>query len=71
MWEKESKIVCGRRGEYSYLTATRTEMNPETKEFTCPGDDQVPCSTDPVLGGSTFCVSDINDCPITDLRILP
>ena len=37
--------------------------------FNCPSGLS-PCSTNSTLGGSTLCLKDTDDCPITDLEIL-
>jgi hypothetical protein len=48
---------------------TRVEMDSESKKFNCP-DGLLACSTNSELGGSTACMKNLDDCPITDLQIL-
>ena len=60
--------ICGKRSEYSYLNATRAEMN-DDKTWSCP-DGTIACSQNTTLGGSTVCASDRNECPVTDLLLL-
>lgn len=69
MWADHSSLLCGKRGRFSYLNATRVEMNMETKEFPCVGG-LTPCSTNTDLGGSTFCAASPEFCPVMDIEIL-
>lgn len=55
-----SKALCGKRGYETYLTAHRSPHG-----YDCVNGIH-PCVTG---GGETFCVEDLDECPVTDIRI--
>ena len=62
------KVICGKRSIYSYENAVRVEMSGSVEggdaAFECP-KDRYPCATNTALGGTTLCVDNVANCPIT------
>jgi len=60
-------ILCGKRGDLSYLTGVRVESEDAEK---CP-IGTIACSTNGGASGATYCVADEKKCPVTKLLIVP
>ena len=68
MYEGMSDVLCGKRGLDSYETATRAKRSSQSG-FLCT-QGKVACSTNIQAEGSTYCVDDVSECPVTKLSIL-
>ena len=60
--------LCGFRGAKSYADATRTQKASASSDYYCPSGMLV-CSDDFNKNGTTYCVDDISECPVTALFI--
>ena len=60
--------LCATVGSTKFKDMTRVSMDPKTSSFSCP-DTMIACSTNPDLGGTTVCMKNEKDCPVTDLII--
>lgn len=57
--------ICGRRGGQSFINTVR--VSPKEGQL-CP-EGLKPCVIDKIAA-ETSCVSDLNECPILDIKIL-
>ena len=66
MWEGMQDALCGKRGKLSFGA---TPMIDTAKTDECPSGLE-PCSTGGSKGGLTYCVSESETCPVTELIVM-
>ena len=67
LYEDVTNPLCGKRGELDMLTAERAVRDGIAN--TC-SDGKVLCSDNVSAIGSPFCVTSVQQCPVTDLSII-
>ena len=68
MFSDMADALCGQRGSFPFIYADKARK--VNDKFECSSQNLKPCTSDVSAEGLPLCVPDLNDCPITEIKLL-
>lgn len=68
MFSDMDDALCGKRGSFPFVYADKARK--VNNKFECANQSFKPCTSDVSAEGLPLCVANLDDCPITEIKLL-